>query len=221
MKTSLLSAFFALFLLSAGIAHAQSPNTDHTQIAQAAKKAPEAKPATKAATPAAAKEAAPKGPRVALETNKGTIVVELDPIAAPITVKNFLEYVKSGFYTGTIFHRIIPTFMIQGGGFDTNYRRKETRDPIKLEAGNGLSNLKGTIAMARTGIRDSATSQFFINVVNNVNLDAYGGGYAVFGKVVKGMEAVEAIRHTPTRPHSGQPNAPVEPMIIKKATLLK
>mgnify|MGYP001500923415 CR=1 FL=1 len=221
MKTPFFAALFALLLFCVGTAHAQTPASDHAQIAQATAKTPAAKPAAKAGSTAPATAAtAPKGPRVAIETNKGTIVVELDPVKAPITVKNFLAYVKSGFYSGTVFHRIISSFMIQGGGFTADYRRKETRDPIKLEAGNGLSNVRGTIAMARTGVRDSATSQFFINVVDNLRLDNYGGGYAVFGKVVKGIEAVDAIRYVPTRPHSGQPNAPVEPVIIKKVTLL-
>ena len=158
---------------------------------------------------------------VNIETNKGTITVELNAAKAPITVKNFLAYENSGFYSGTVFHRIIKGFMIQGGGFDTNYRKKTTRSPIKLEAGNGLSNKKGTIAMARTSIRDSATSQFFINHVDNPRLDNYGGGYAVFGKVTAGMDVVETIAATPTHRGDGGPNTPTTPIIIKSVTVKK
>ncbi|MCP3176192.1 MAG: peptidylprolyl isomerase [Desulfuromonadales bacterium] len=137
-------------------------------------------------------------PLVLIETNRGSIKVELAPDQAPATVKNFLGYVESGFYNGTIFHRVIPGFMIQGGGFDEGLEQKVTRSPIKNEADNGLSNLRGTIAMARTQVVDSATSQFFINLKDNAFLDHRGKmpstyGYAVFGKVTEGMEVVDAI----------------------------
>ena len=220
MKRTLTPLILALLVLGLVSAHAKSDPATHEQIAQAKPAPAAAKAPAKVDKKAPAVKDVPKGPRVAIETSKGTIVVELDPVKAPLSVKNFLTYVKSGFYSGTVFHRVISSFMIQGGGFGTDYRKKETRDPIKLEAGNGLSNLRGTLAMARTGVRDSATSQFFINVVDNLRLDTYGGGYAVFGKVIKGMEAVDAIRYVPTRPHSNQQNAPVEPVVIIKATLL-
>ncbi len=159
--------------------------------------------------------------KVKMETNRGVIVIELDAAKAPISVKNFLGYVEAGFYNGLIFHRIIPGFMIQGGGFDQNVVKKPTRPPIKLEAGNGLSNKRGTLAMARTGVKDSATSQFFINHVDNARLDTYGGGYAVFGKVVEGMDVVDKIANTPTKPSRGQPNMPVSAVIITKMSVVK
>lgn len=157
------------------------------------------------------------GPKVAIETSQGTFVVELDPVKAPITVKNFLDYVDAKFYDGTIFHRVIRTFMIQGGGFTPDMQKKATRAPIKLEASNGLSNLRGTVAMARTAVRDSATSQFFVNVVDNKNLDRYGGGYAVFGKVVSGMDVVDKIKDAKTTRKGGHANVPVELVTIKSA----
>jgi len=137
-------------------------------------------------------------PKVTIATSLGDIVVELDAQQAPVTVDNFLRYVDAGFYDGTVFHRVIPNFMIQGGGFDTALKKKPGFDPIRNEAGNGLKNLRGTIAMARTSVVDSATSEFFINVVDNAFLDhqdetARGFGYAVFGRVVKGMEVVDSI----------------------------
>jgi len=161
------------------------------------------------------------GQKVLLQTNVGNIVVELNTKAAPQTVRNFLAYVKSGFYDGTIFHRVISSFMIQGGGYNQKFRKKRTKAPIKLEAGNGLSNLRGTIAMARTGDPNSATSQFFINVVDNKNLDSMGGGYAVFGRVVSGMNVVDKIRNQPTSPQFGQPNAPTKMIVIRKAKLTR
>ena len=156
-----------------------------------------------------------KAPQVVIETSMGTVVVELNPEKAPITVKNFLQYVDAKHYDGLIFHRVIPTFMIQGGGFDAELVKKETRGPIKLEAGNGLSNLRGTIAMARTAVRDSATNQFFINVKDNRQLDAGGGGYAVFGTVIRGMEVVDKIKAVPTTTRRQYANVPVTPVVIK------
>lgn len=140
---------------------------------------------------------------VKIVTNRGAITVELDPAKAPKTVENFLSYVKSGFYNGTIFHRVIPGFMIQGGGFTPDFQKKPTRAPIVNEASNGLSNVRGTIAMARTSLPDSATSQFFINVADNQFLDysaptMQGAGYAVFGHVTSGMNVVDQIVNTPT-----------------------
>ena len=143
------------------------------------------------------------GTVVEMKTNVGTIKIELNDKKAPDSVDNFLQYVDSGFYDGTIFHRIIRNFMIQGGGFDKHEQRRETREPIKNEADNGLKNDKGTIAMARTGVVDSATSQFFINLVDNNALNHRGSsardyGYAVFGRVIDGMDVVEKIGRTKT-----------------------
>ena len=157
---------------------------------------------------------------VRLETSMGTIVIELDRQAAPVTVKNFLEYAESGFYDGTIFHRVMPGFMIQAGGFTNNLERKKTRNPILNEAKNGLSNKRGTIAMARTSDPNSATSQFFINHRDNTPLDyAAGGnpGYAVFGKVTEGMDIVDAIAAVKTATRNGMDDVPVEPVVIKSA----
>lgn len=166
-------------------------------------------------------------PRVRLETNMGNIVVELYPDKAPKTVANFLQYVRDGFYNGTIFHRVISNFMIQGGGFTKDYKRKQTRPPIMNEADNGLKNLRGTIAMARTFEPHSATAQFFINVVDNPFLDhkndtPRGWGYAVFGKVVKGMDVVDKIRNVPTG-HAGPfpQDAPLKQVVIEKAEVVK
>lgn len=157
---------------------------------------------------------------VDIETTMGTIVIELDRAKAPKTVENFVQYVKSGQYDGTIFHRVIDGFMVQGGGMKPDMSEKPTRAPIPLESGNGLKNVRGTVAMARTQVPDSATAQFFVNVIDNGFLDkaqsADGNGYAVFGKVVKGMDVVDKIRTVKTRN-----NVPVEPVIITKATLEK
>ena len=159
-------------------------------------------------------------PRVALETNHGTIVLELNPEKAPITVENFLDYVDRGWYDGTIFHRVMDGFMIQGGGFDTSMQKKITRPPIKNEGGNGLLNDRGTVAMARTGDPDSATAQFFINLQDNDFLNRAeaqdGVGYAVFGKVVEGMDAVDAIAKVEVNEPGRLSNAqPVETVVMK------
>ncbi|MBF0418692.1 MAG: peptidylprolyl isomerase [Magnetococcales bacterium] len=159
-------------------------------------------------------------PMVTLSTNLGEIVLELDEAKAPITVKNFLEYLDSGFYNGTIFHRVIPGFMIQGGGMLASMEEKPNGNPIKNEADNGLLNNRGTIAMARTQVKDSATSQFFINLADNSFLN-HGGrdfGYAVFGKVVKGMEVVDAIAKVKTGNKAGHSDVPKEPVTIQSAT---
>lgn len=164
--------------------------------------------------------------KVNFKTNKGDIELELFDDKAPVTVKNFVSYVNAGFYNGTIFHRVINDFMIQGGGYDTNLSEKKTNAPIKNEATNGLSNEVGTIAMARTQVVDSATAQFFINVkdnqfLNNTGTDANNYGYAVFGKVTKGMSVVNAIKATQTRSNGPFQNLPVENVIIEKASVLK
>jgi cyclophilin family peptidyl-prolyl cis-trans isomerase len=167
-----------------------------------------------------------KNPMVLLSTSMGDIKIELDQAKAPVTVKNFLAYVHDKFYDGTIFHRVIPGFMIQGGGFDTHMHQKPTKPPIKNEATNGLKNDVGTIAMARTAVVDSATAQFFINVKDNAFLNhrdnsQAGYGYAVFGKVVEGMDVVHKIEHVQTANQGMFQNVPVTPVVIKSVTLLK
>ena len=163
-------------------------------------------------------------PRVLLKTSLGDIVLELNPAKAPKTVANFLQYVRDRHYDGTVFHRVIDGFMIQGGGMDAEMREKSTRAPIPLEAANGLRNDRGTIAMARTGNPDSATSQFFINVVDNDMLNAPkpdGHGYAVFGRVVQGMDVVDRIRAVPTGNRGMHQNVPAKPVTILAATEIK
>jgi peptidyl-prolyl cis-trans isomerase A (cyclophilin A) len=158
---------------------------------------------------------------VVIETNKGVIEIELYKEDSPITVENFLSYVNEGFYDGTIFHRVIPKFMIQGGGFLEDLSQKEKREPIKNEADNGLKNEKYTLAMARTNEVDSATSQFFINTADNEFLDngVRDFGYAVFGKVVSGFEIVDEIEKVETTTRSYYQNVPVEPIIMTKVYL--
>ena len=165
-----------------------------------------------------------KMPVVIMKTNQGTIVLELNAEKAPITVKNFLDYVEAGLYDGTIFHRIIGNFMIQGGGFTEDYKQKKTKAPIKNEAINGLANKVGTIAMARTNHPHSATNQFFINVVNNdfLNYSPANPGYAVFGKVIEGMSVVEKIKGAKTGAGGPFPSdVPQEPIIIESITIQK
>ncbi|MFN7571211.1 MAG: peptidylprolyl isomerase [Betaproteobacteria bacterium] len=165
-----------------------------------------------------------QAPRVKLDTSEGAIVLELYPDKAPKTVANFLDYVKAGHYNGTVFHRVIDGFMIQGGGFDDKLAQKPTRAPIPLESRTGLKNERGTIAMARTNVPDSATAQFFINVVDNANLDypkPDGNGYAVFGRVVEGMDVVDRIKAQPTATVGPHANVPVKPVVIRTATTVK
>ena len=165
-------------------------------------------------------------PVVALETSLGTITITLNKEKAPISVRNFLNYVKEGFYDGTIFHRVIKDFMIQGGGFDAAMQQKKTKFAIKNEATNGLSNKRGTVAMARTAVVDSATSQFFINTVDNAFLDNRGKtpdlfGYAVFGEVTGGMEVVDTIRAVKTGKQAGHSDVPLEPVTIISAKVVE
>ena len=189
------------------------------------------KPASQpASAPASQPAKEKKMPRVRLKTSLGDIVVELDAVKAPISTANFLQYVKEGYYDGTTFHRVIPTFMIQGGGYTPDFSQKPTHSPIKNEWQNGLKNVRGTIAMARTGDPDSATSQFFINVNDNRMLDVPRASrqfppaaYAVFGAVVEGMDVVEKIKAVPTRPEpriGGEPT-PVTPVIIENARVVE
>ena len=163
--------------------------------------------------------------KVRLATSQGDIVVELEKDKAPKSVENFLQYVKAGHYDGTIFHRVIDNFMIQGGGMKADMSEKPTRAPIPLESRTGLTNVRGTLAMARTMAPNSATAQFFINVKDNPFLDQAnsrdGNGYAVFGKVVEGMDVVDKIKAVAVADKAGQQNVPVSPVTIKKATLEK
>ncbi len=174
-------------------------------------------------------QAAMAGPKVEFKTNMGNFVVELDSDKAPKTSANFLNYVKSGFYNGTIFHRVIDGFMIQGGGFTSDLTQKPTDAPVVSEANNGLKNNTYTIAMARTSDPDSATAQFFINVKDNQGLDypnAMGNGYTVFGKVISGTQTIDGIRKVPTMvapaPRVGRmADVPTKTVLIESATILK
>ena len=165
-------------------------------------------------------------PQVEMKTSLGTIVIELDAEKAPATVQNFVQYVKERHYDGTVFHRVIPGFMIQGGGFDADFRQKPTRAPVKNEAANGLKNDVGTLAMARTADPHSATAQFFINVADNASLNfrfptAEGYGYTVFGKVTKGMDVVQRIVKVQTGPGPApHRDVPVKPVVIESARLV-
>ena len=164
-------------------------------------------------------------PQVQLNTSLGNVVVELDPLKAPVTVDNFLSYVKSGFYKDTLFHRVIADFVVQGGGFTAGLAPKtDLRDPIALESQNGLSNLRGTVAMARTDAPDSATSQFYVNLVDNTRLDykdTSNPGYTVFGKVVQGLEVVDAIAKTPTGTVAGYADVPLTEVTLKQALQIR
>ena len=190
-------------------------------LAQAAPQAP-------APVPAATPKPAPTGPFVSLEVTQGrlalgTIVIALNKVKAPISVDNFLQYVKAGHYDGTVFHRVMPGFMVQGGGFTPELEERPTRPAIKNEARNGLRNSRGTVAMARTSDPNSATSQFFINVRDNHRLDfgIGGAGYAVFGEVVEGLEIADRISLTPTTPRGPHQNAPQTSVVIRRAHELK
>ncbi len=167
-----------------------------------------------------------QNPQVLIETSMGDIKIELFKEKAPITVKNFLNYVKEGFYDGLIFHRVIKDFMVQGGGMSEALEQKKPKFAIKNEATNGLSNTRGTLAMARTAVVDSATSQFFINTVDNLFLNHAGKqpdryGYCVFGQVIDGMDVVDQIRVVKTGTKSGHSDVPVEPVFIKSAKLIE
>jgi len=163
-----------------------------------------------------------KNPVVTMSTSKGNIRIELDAEKAPITTKNFLDYVNEGYFDGLIFHRVIPGFMIQGGGFDSGMSQKKAKSPIKNEAGNGLKNVTGSIAMARTNVVDSATAQFFINVkdnefLNHKNTSADGYGYAVFGQVIEGMDIVQTIKTVKTSIRGMHQDVPVDAVLIHSA----
>lgn len=195
--------------------------------------APAAKPAAKPAEPAKAEASAPApaaaNPKVLLHTSMGDITLELYPDKAPKSVENFLQYVKDGFYDGTVFHRVINNFMIQGGGWTKDLQRKRTHAPIRNEANNGLSNLRGTVAMARTADPNSAAAEFFINVVDNKRLDyiadangTVSWGYAVFGKVIDGMDVVDKIRAVETSAQGPFiSDVPKTPIVIEKASVVQ
>jgi len=163
---------------------------------------------------------------IILHTNLGDIHINLNEEKAPVSSQNFIDYVNDGFYNGTIFHRVIKNFMIQGGGFEAGMQEKNTRNPIENEANNGLSNMRGTIAMARTMVPHSATAQFFINLEDNTFLDhssetAEGWGYAVFGEVVEGMDVVDKIREAATTTRMGHQDVPVDDIIIESAEVVE
>jgi peptidyl-prolyl cis-trans isomerase A (cyclophilin A) len=167
-----------------------------------------------------------KTPVILMETSMGNVKIQLDPQKAPISAQNFLDYVKGGFYKSTIFHRVIPGFMIQGGGFTAEMQEKKTRAPIKNEAGNGLKNDRGTIAMARTMVVDSASAQFFINVADNGFLNQrdksmQGFGYAVFGRVIEGMDVVDRIAKVKTGYQKGMGDVPETPVLIKSMRVVE
>jgi len=174
----------------------------------------------------APKEPADPHPRVRIDTSMGAITVELDGVRAPVTVNNFLAYARDKRYDGTIFHRVIAGFVIQGGGYDAQFNDRPRRPPIKLEAGNGLSNLRGTVAMARTDAPDSADCEFYINLGDNLMLDPQRGvrgreyGYAVFGRVIDGMETVDRIAAAPTHALGGTPDVPVQTVLINSVRVL-
>ncbi len=176
-------------------------------------------------TPGALGASAQDNPVVVMETTQGNITIELLQDAAPITVENFLQYANDGFFAGTVFHRVIPGFMIQGGGLQSDLTEKTARSPIRNEAANGVSNARGTISMARTNVVDSATAQFFINTVDNArSLDHRGTsprdyGYAVFGRVTAGMDVVDAISGVSTTRQGPHQNVPVEPVVISAVTV--
>ena len=218
----------ALALTLPAFALAQTPVAPAKPAAKAAAKTVAPKPAAKVPAKAEAKaEAATDAQapsKVLLKTSLGDITLELYPDKAPKSVENFLTYVKLGFYDGTVFHRVIAGFMIQGGGFTPDLRQKKTRAPVVNESKNGLSNLRGTLAMARTADPNSATAQFFINTVDNPRLDYAGDanpGYCVFGKVVAGLDVVDKIRAVPTGAQGPFPSdVPTTTVTIEKATLL-
>jgi peptidyl-prolyl cis-trans isomerase B (cyclophilin B) len=224
-----LSLAAATFAISATLSIAQT-NAPAAKAAPAAKPVPakDAKPASNKTKASNSCKSTDKGMpvKVKLTTSMGAITVELDKVKAPISVENFVKYVESGHYNGTVFHRVIGSFMIQGGGFDKNYKQKPTDAPIKNESTNGLKNDNYTLAMARTGVRDSATSQFFINVSDKNGFLNYSGenpqgwGYAVFGKVVEGMDIVEKIKGVPTARTQVSEGQPIEPIVIEKAECL-
>jgi cyclophilin family peptidyl-prolyl cis-trans isomerase len=226
--TQLLITLFSFFILLSGC-NAQEPKLAESQVETPAKTSTPP-PKTTAAPAAETKSSGDKmsaNPVIKLETSKGTIMIELDAEKAPNTSANFVAYVEDGFYDGLIFHRVIPNFMVQGGGMNPDMSEKaDKRTPIKNEANNGLKNDRGTLAMARTGDPHSASSQFFINLKDNDFLNftsetQAGWGYAVFGKVTDGMDVVDAIEKVKTGNHGHHGDVPLEAVTIIKATVVK
>jgi cyclophilin family peptidyl-prolyl cis-trans isomerase len=204
-----------------------SPPPPAEESAPAAPAAEEPAPPAPAEEPATETAPAPTGtnPMVEMRTSLGTMRIELYPDKAPKTVENFLQYARDGFYDGTVFHRVIEGFMIQGGGFAPDMTEKETRPPIENEASNGLKNVRGSVAMARTNDPHSASSQFFINTVDNPGLDftaetVQGYGYAVFGQVVEGLETLDAIKKVSTGSRGGHDDVPMNPVVIESVRIL-
>ena len=219
-------ALLTFVLLLPALAFAQATNAPAKPAAKAPAKTAPAKPKTAEAPVAEADKAVAS--KVLIKTSLGDMTVELYPDKAPKSVENFLAYVNSGFYDGTIFHRVIDNFMIQGGGFTRDLRQKPTRPAIQNEAKNGLSNTRGTLAMARTGDPNSATAQFFVNVVDNPRLDYTSDqngatwGYAVFGKVVSGLDVVDKIKAVPTGAQGPfKSDVPTTPVVIEKISVVK
>ena len=213
MRPAMKSYLHLLAITTLGLAWSASSFAQDTKPAEAPKP-------TTTGTATAEPTPEPKPVKITLDTYKGTIELELDAVKAPISTANFVNYVKKGHYDGTIFHRVIPGFMVQGGGFTADMNQKAVDAPIKNEGQNGLKNDRGTIAMARTAVLDSATSQFFINVVDNAGLNyPNNGGYAVFGKVTKGMDVVDAIVGAPTTSKGMHQNVPAEPITSKSAKI--
>lgn len=201
-------------LIATVLVFSASAGADETALHKSQSTAKESSQEAKAKAPSI------KTVEVVLETSLGRVLIELYPDKAPISVNNFLTYVDDGFYNGLIFHRVVPNFVVQAGGFDANYQRKPTREAIKNESDNGLLNLRGTLSMARTMSPDSATSQFFISLRDNPHLDSRQGGpgYAVFGKVIDGMNVIDQLPELPQGNHAGVfMNAPNQPVLIEKA----
>lgn len=232
-RTILLAGLFSALFFTTAPAEEEEAPTEEAQAEEAqieeAKTEAEAKtePAVEPAAESAAEEIAAKeegNPVVLMETSMGNIKVELYPDKAPKTVANFLSYVEDGFFGGTIFHRVIKGFMVQGGGFTPDMDQKvPTYDPIPLESQSGLKNARGTVAMARTSVPNSATCQFFINHTDNLNLDypkPDGNGYAVFGKVIEGMETVDKIAEVKTTTTAGHRDVPAEPVLIRSVKVV-
>jgi cyclophilin family peptidyl-prolyl cis-trans isomerase len=232
MRCLIVVAVLVLGLLVLHNQSAQAQPAGSTDAAGASRSTPATQPASRepgtmqnkddaksnAASKPAASQPAPGNPKVVLQTSMGKIVIELNPEKAPITVANFLQYVDSGFFDGTIFHRVIPNFMIQGGGFTSDMKQKATQAPIQNEASNGLKNDRGTLAMARTNNPNSATAQFFINVKDNAFLNyPSNGGYAVFGKVIEGMDVADKIVNVPTTSSGPMADIPKTPVVIESA----
>jgi len=222
MKTRKLGLLLIMVTLLTSVMLISCSNSRKSGTGESEKALTAASGKNKAPEAAATRETGKMPNPVIMETSMGTIKIQLDWEKAPITCENFARYVNEKFYDGTIFHRVIPTFVIQGGGFTADGKRKETHEPIKNEAGNGLRNLRGTICMARTSVVNSATSQFFINVKDNPPLDhrdesVRGYGYAVFGKVIEGMDVVDKIKAVPTgNGPMGMRDWPKEPVVIKR-----